>query len=254
MFLAIDIGNTNITMGLFERDELIKAFYSPVIKAPDSEYYNKIFREYFENYNIDAAAIISVAGNVQEYIKDACVSELNTEAIIIDYKSIPDMKIQTEKPEAVGIDRLINSYAAKKMYKTPCIIVDAGTAITVDVVSKEGNFVGGAIMPGINIQLKALSDYTSKLPYLEPKEVQYAIGNNTEKAMLSGVILGAASAVDGLITQFENEIGEAANIILTGGHCEYLSKYCNHHYDYVLPNLTLSGIKSVYNDLKSVAV
>ena len=132
------------------------------------------------------------------------------------------------------------------LYKLPVIVVDFGTANTFDIVNKEGEFVGGVIAPGINTQLNSLSKCTSKLPNLDATISEKAIGDNTIDAILSGVIRGTACMVEGLISQCENELGEKATIVATGGLSGLISNYMNRKFDYVNPILTLEGLKELY--------
>ena len=132
------------------------------------------------------------------------------------------------------------------LYSKPIIVVDLGTATTFDIVDKNGNFLGGVIMPGIKLQLNALSLNTSKLPKIEPDKSEIAIGNDTESAILSGVIRGSACAIEGLISQCEKELSEKAIIIATGVYCGLISKYMTREFDFVNPYLTLEGLRFLY--------
>ena len=132
------------------------------------------------------------------------------------------------------------------MYSKPAIIVDLGTATTFDILDKFGNFIGGVIMPGLNLQFRALNKSTSKLPRIEAGAVDSAIGNNTADAILSGVIRGSACAIEGLIEQCEKELGENAVIVATGGYSGLISKYMKRQFDFVNPYLTLEGLRFLY--------
>ena len=150
-------------------------------------------------------------------------------------------------PKEVGADRIANAYAAKNKYPLPIIVVDIGTAITFDIVAKNGDFVGGVIMPGLGLQLKALNLNTSKLPQINLEDSVNAIGNSTKTAILSGIIRGTAMAVEGLVNQCEIELGEKATIVATGGCCEIVSKYMSRKFDYVSSTLTLEGFRLLSN-------
>ena len=133
-----------------------------------------------------------------------------------------------------------------KLYDAPVIVVDSGSATTFDIVSADGNFVGGIIMPGVEMQLQSLYRNTSKLPEIEISDSDFVIGNSTESAILSGVVRGTACAIDGLISQCESEIGEDVMVIATGGCSEFLSKYMTREFDEINPELTLYGLKYLY--------
>ena len=249
MFLAVDIGNTNITLGFFDGDNLIKVDRIKTDSTADCEYYQQIFPN--KNLSVTECGIISVVEGIDNIIKQVVDEIFKTDSFIIDYKSLSNMNIKTQSPENTGIDRIINAYGAKIKYKTPMIIVDVGTAITLDVISKDGDFLGGAIMPGINIQLKALSDYTSRLPNIKPSLPDNVIGNNTENAILSGVINGIEGAIKHIIGKFNKEIGRAAYVIFTGGQAEFFFRLADKR-TVVEHDLTIESIKTVYQNLKKI--
>ena len=224
MFLAIDIGNSKITTALFDKD---------------------IFSKKFVGYEIAECAIISVVNNIDKVIKKACDMAFGINSVILDIESASEIKIAGTNPKSAGMDRLANVYAVSDM-PLPAIVVDMGTAITFDILNKNKEFIGGIIMPGINMSLKGLAEGTSKLPEINAQEISFAIGNNTETCILSGVIRGAASAIDGLLEQCIEELGECKTIVLTGGQSDLISKYMKHQFDYLDKNLTMLGIKKIY--------
>ena len=138
------------------------------------------------------------------------------------------------------------------LYSKPAIIVDIGTATTFDILDKNGDFLGGVIMPGPNLQFRALNKSTSKLPKIDANTVDKAIGNNTADAILSGVIRGSACAIEGLIEQCEAELEDRAVIIATGGYSSLISKYMNRQFDFVNPYLTLEGLRFLYELNKTI--
>lgn len=245
MFLAVDIGNTSITFGIFDGDTVKKIFFADTSKEPGA--YKQEILSGTAGYKISQAALISVSDGVEEALKQLLDDLFGIKSVIIDYKSVSGMKILTDHPDKTGMDRLVNAYFAKNAGKYPAVVIDAGTAITLDVVSKDGDFAGGVIMPGINMQLKALAENTSKLPLVEPAETAAVIGKNTDSSILSGVVRGAAYAVDGLLAETETELGVKPYIIITGGQGELLAGYMKTRYDVFLPDLTLRGIKSLYD-------
>ena len=163
------------------------------------------------------------------------------------------LEIALKNPKEVGADRIANAYGAKLKYKLPAIIIDIGTATTFGIVSKDGKFLGGVIMPGLNLQFKSLCTNTSKLPQINAGKSEKAIGNSTEDAILSGIMRGSACAIEGLIHQCELELGEKATIIATGGHSKLISNYMFRQFDYIDANLTLEGLKCLY-DLNTLAI
>ncbi len=243
MLLAIDIGNTNITLGVFDGDCLIN---KSRIKTECADYKSQL-QALCRTYAIDACAIVSVVDELTQSFKGLCDSVFGVNSFIFNYSNA-NLKIALPNPEKVGADRLVDACAVIEKYQLPVIIVDVGTAITVDVVSKDKEFLGGAIMPGVNLQFQALNQYTSKLPVVHAGISNAAIGKNTESAMLSGVMRGIAGAVEGLIKQCEFEIGENAAVIATGGQCSMITEYMGRKFDYINPDLTLDGLRLAYSN------
>lgn len=250
MLLAVDIGNTNITLGVFSENKLIKTFRLISDKELSQIAYENQLKEILPDCKIKNCVIGSVVEQLTETLKNACNNVFEPDLYIIG-NSIDGMKLELKNPNEAGADRIANAYGAKKLYPLPAIVVDIGTAATFDIVSKNGNFLGGVIMPGINLQLKSLNINTSKLPEIEIKPSLNAIGNCTENAILSGVLRGSACAIEGLIHQCEIELGEKASIIATGGHSALIANYMNRKFDYINPSLTLEGLKFLYEEQKA---
>lgn len=246
MFLSVDIGNTNITLGVFKKENLLETFRLPSNKDLSQKEYEVLLKNLCKEYEIRACAIGSVVEELSLIVKSACDNVFKIESFLLSKNSNYGMEILLENPNEVGADRVANAYAAKKKYSLPAIIVDIGTATTFDIVSKDGKFLGGVIMPGLNLQFKALNTNTSKLPKLEADFSEKAIGNSTKKAMLSGIMRGSASAIEGLIHQCELELGEKATIIATGGQSRLVSEYMFRRFDYIDSSLTLEGLKLLY--------
>lgn len=162
------------------------------------------------------------------------------------------INLKLKNPREAGADRIANACGAYMLYSKPAIIVDIGTATTFDILDKNGDFLGGVIMPGPNLQFRALNKSTSKLPKIDANTVDKAIGNNTADAILSGVIRGSACAIEGLIEQCEAELGDRAVIIATGGYSSLISKYMNRQFDFVNPYLTLEGLRFLYELNKTI--
>lgn len=248
MLLVIDIGNTSITLGIYENSVLKNILRTPTDKNANKEKYYEILTNLLDNYNISECIICSVADEITLSVKYAIDELFNINSVILDYKLNIGVKLKTDQPETVGADRIANVFYAYKKNLYPAIIVDMGTATTFDVINKEGEFIGGVIMPGLGLQMDSLFQKTSKLPRIEIKESNIAIGNDTESCILSGVIRGHASAIDGLLTQCEAELKYPAKIILTGGYSGLITKYINRKFDEINPNLTLDGIKLAYEE------
>lgn len=246
MLLAIDIGNTNITLGLYDKDSLVETFRLVSDKDLQQYEYEVLIKTLCTNYLIKDCVIGSVVEELSHKIKNACDNIFDFNSFLIDSNFDFGMKINLKNPKEVGADRIANAYFAKNTYPLPAIVIDIGTATTFDVVSKNGEFLGGVIMPGLNLQFKSLSMNTSKLPKIDVGVSEKAIGDSTKNALLSGIMRGSACAIEGLIHQCELELGEKATIIATGGQSRLISEYMLRNFDYIEPSLTLDGLKMLY--------
>ena len=246
MLLVVDIGNTNITCGIYNETELVKTFRLVTDKNVSVLTYEELFKEKLNNWNFDGCIIASVVDEITTTIKQACDNVLKLNSMLLDLNLDLGVVLGVAKPSEVGADRIANASAVNSSYDTPAIVIDSGTATTFDVISKDGKFLGGIIFPGIDLQLKSLHINTSRLPEIKAQEVKTAIGYDTESAILSGVIRGSACTIEGLIKQCEAELGEKATIVGTGGHINLLAKYMSIKLDDINQQLTLDGLKNIY--------
>lgn len=251
MLLAIDIGNTNITLGVFNEEKIIRCWrLSTEITRTEDEYgvfIKNLLRETFLDDKITKAVISSVVVQLTERIEIALKKYLNIDSLIISHKIKMNVSLNLEEPQQTGADRIANAGAASFLYSVPAIVVDFGTATSFDIVNKNNEFIGGIITAGMKIQAEALSAKTSKLPKLNIEAPENAIGRNTIDAMLSGIVRGHAAMIDGLILECEKELGEKATIIATGGYSSVISRYLRRKFDYINPDLTLIGMKILYD-------
>lgn len=246
MLLSVDIGNTNITLGIFDKDTLVKTFRLASDRDLSQSEYELLLNTLCKDFVIEHCVIGSVVEELNLVIKKACDNVFELDSFLLKHGINYGMNIALKNPKEVGADRIANAYGAKLKYSLPAIVVDIGTATTFDIVSKNGEFLGGVIMPGLNLQFKSLNLNTSKLPRIEAGLSEKAIGDSTENALLSGIMRGSASAIEGLIHQCELELGEKATIIATGGQSRLLSEYMFRSFDYIDPHLTLEGLKMLY--------
>lgn len=246
MLLALDIGNTSITIGIFNGESIdsIKRIPSNIHYSTDT--YKDLLIDTLGSINIEGCIIASVVNGLDKTLYDAVLSTFGIEAVILSPNLNIGIKLILKDNNEIGADRIANGIAAAQLYKLPVIVVDFGTANTFDIVNSKGEFIGGVIAPGINTQLTSLSKCTSKLPKLDATVSEKAIGDNTLDAILSGVIRGTACMVEGLLSECEKEMGTKATIVATGGNCELISQYMNRKFDYVNPTLTLQGLKELY--------
>lgn len=251
MLLTVDIGNTNITLGIFDGNNIIRSWrLATNLKRTEDEYgvfLKNLLKEDNLNEKVKAAVISSVVVQLTERIEIALKKYLKINSLIISHKTKSEVTLKIDEPSQMGADRIVNAAAAAKLYKLPAIVVDFGTATTFDVINKNKEFVGGIIAAGMKIQADALSDRTSKLPKLFIEEVDTVLATNTIDAMLAGVVRGHAAMIDGLIKACEEELGEKTTIIATGGYSSVISKYLKRKFDDINPDLTLIGAKILYD-------
>ncbi len=251
MLLVIDIGNTNTSLGVYENDELIETFrLSSDVKKTDDEYGISLLT--ILNHNnltskIKGAIVSSVVPQLCEIYKNAIKKYLRIDAVSLSYKSKMPIKLALNNNKEIGADRIANAAAATIKYKLPAIVIDFGTATTFDIVDKNACFIGGIIAPGLKIQANSLAQFTSKLPKLKIEAPDKAIGKSTISAMLSGIVLGHRCLIEGMIKKCEKELNQKATIIATGGYSSVLFDNMDGVLDYIDKDLTLFGLKELYN-------
>jgi len=246
MLLVADIGNTNITLGIFDGDRYVNEFRLASDRDLSGEEYEILLKSLFKDYKIDDCIIGSVVEELNTKFKHAIDNVLGLDSVFATCDIELGIKIKTDKPHEVGADRFANAVFASKHYNGAVIVVDFGTATSFDIINSKHEFLGGVIAPGINTQMKCLKNATSKLPRIEASISPNAIGHNTTDAILSGVIRGTAAMVDGLVEQCEKELGEKATVIATGGYCGLIANYLKRKFDDVNTILTLLGLKHIY--------
>lgn len=254
MLLAIDTGNTHTVLGCIDDEGKVlhSARMETQPKRTEYEYASDISR-IFELMDInmsyfDDVIISSVVPDMISILKKACKLMTGIDAKIVGNNLITDLEIGLDSPE-IAADLVAAAVGSKEKYPFPTIIIDMGTATTLSVLSKEGVFMGGAIVPGVNIALRALTSGTSLLPNIELTIPPKAIGSNTIDCMKSGNVYGAIGALDGLIERFIDELGEDATIVATGGLARYITPYCKH--DIILDDdLLLYGLWVLRNKNK----
>lgn len=247
MLLTADIGNTSINLGLFDGDALVEEFRLASDKDLSQEEYEVLLKTLCKPYTLDGCVVASVVEELNSKFKKSVENVFKINPIFVSEEINTGVKISLENPKEAGADRIANACAAFMLYKRPCIVVDFGTATSFDIVNQQGEFVGGIIAPGLNLQMKVLNKFTSKLPKIDVAIANKAIGNNTSEAILSGVIRGSACMIDGLVEQCEKELGERATLIATGGYSGLISNYLKRSFDFINPTLTLEGLRFLYN-------
>ena len=250
MLLAIDIGNTNITIGMF-RDDKLQATWriaTSVHRTPDE--YAVIILNMLQHHNIKAVdisegAISCVVPPLVTTFNELFERYFNIKPLFVGPGVKTGIRIRMDNPREVGGDRISNAAGAISLYKGPVIVVALGTATAFDTISREGDYLGGAVAPGIAIAAEALYTRTAALPRVELARPPKAIGTNTLAAMQSGIIFGYAGLIEGIVTRIQEELGEKATVIATGGYAGIIAKETK-VINKVNPDLTLIGIKAIH--------
>lgn len=236
--LVLDVGNSRITIGIFENRVLRDRFSIPTNRVGDLCSITDVKPQ--------KCLISSVVPEVNKLLVDLLRATFQVEPVIFDPAKNPPVKISVDG--FVGADRVVNSFAALRLYGAPVLSIDLGTATTFDLVNPSGEFVGGAIAPGLKISLDALTQSTSQLPNIELEHPNRLIGKTTEEAMKSGVFFGYAAMVDGLIDKFKKEEPRLESVVLTGGLASFLSPLLNSKFN-VEPDLTLMGLAMIGEEI-----
>lgn len=247
MLLTADIGNTSITLGVFDGEAIVEKFRMASDKDLSQEEYEVLLKTLCKPFEIDGCIIASVVEELNTKFQVSIENVFKIKPLMLTEECNTGVKIALENPKQAGADRIANACAAFMLYEKPCIVVDFGTATSFDIVNKNGEFIGGIIAPGLNLQMKVLNKFTSKLPKIDVAASNKAIGNNTAEAILSGVIRGTACMIDGLVEQCEKELGQKATLIATGGYSGLIANYLKRHFDVINPTLTLEGLRFLYN-------
>lgn len=247
MLLVFDIGNRTVAAGLFAGERLALDFRLGTDAARNAEEYaaqilSHLERAGYEAGEVEAAAVASVVPAVTEAVCGAVRGSLHIEPYVLGPATNYGIENRYSRPDRLGVDRLVNAVAAWERLRRPCVVVDCGTAITVDAVA-DGAFLGGAILPGVSTSVAALGG-AALLRGVRARPPSSAIGRDTEACVGSGVILGLALAVEGLVRRFAEEMGSDPRVLATGGEAELISSHSG-CVDEVVPSLTLEGIRLV---------
>ena len=250
MLLAIDIGNTNIAIGVFE-DERLRATWrlgTDVHKLEDeyaSVFLNLLSLKGLAFADIDCAIISSSVPPLVTVFEGLCQRYFEVSPMVVGPGTKTGVRISIDNPREVGADRVVNAAAGHRLYGGPLIVVDFGTATTLDAVSEEGDYLGGAIAPGIGISAEALFEHAAKLPRVELVRPQTAIGRNSVSAMQSGIIFGYVGLIEGIVVRMRKELGGTAKVIATGGLADVICRETD-IVDALEPDLTLVGLRLVH--------
>jgi len=250
MLLAIDIGNTDISLGAFEGEELLATWHMATgIHRMADEYaallLNLLHHQGLDTSDIKEAVLCSVVPPLVATFEELFQRYFHISPLVVGAGVKTGVRIRMDNPREVGADRIVNTAAAHHLYGGPIIITDLGTATTFDTVSKEGDYLGGAIAPGIAAAAEALFMQAAMLPRVELVRPKHAIGTNTIAAMQSGIIFGYVGLIEGMVARIQQELGEKTKVVATGGFAELIAKETA-IIDVVNPNLTLIGLRLIY--------
>jgi type III pantothenate kinase len=250
MLLCIDIGNTNIVLGLYEGKTLAHHWRIATGRERLADEYGPLFLVQLQDArrkpdDIHDAAIASVVPPLTGVFVDLCRRYAKVEPLVVDTGVRTGVRIRVDNPREVGADRVVDAAAAFRKYGGPACIVDFGTATTFDAISATGEYLGGAIAPGIGVASWALTERTAKLPRVEIAAPPEVIGRNTVHSMQSGLLYGYVGLVEGMVARFRKELGPEMRVIATGGLAELIARETD-VFQAVDPWLTLEGLRLIY--------
>lgn len=251
MLLAVDVGNTQTMIGMFERDELRQQWRIATIAERTADEMALIFQGFLAQVglsfdrNVTGVVVSSVVPRVTQSLRDMVERYFHFEPTIVGPGIRTGMPIVTDNPKEVGTDRVVNAIAAHAKYGAPCIVVGLGTATTFGAVSDKGEFIGGAIAPGIQVATNALVSAGAQLRNIDLVAPPSVIGKTTVEAIQAGVIYGHAGMVDAIVERLRDELGAGTPTVATGGLAAVIVPLCSHidHHD---PTLPLEGLRLIF--------
>lgn len=250
MLLVVDVGNTQTHIGLMDGGAVVSEWRIATVRHRTSDEIAGLLQGFFSLQSsrpqdaIDEVGIASVVPRLTQQWVEMCARHLGIAAFVVGPGARTGMRIAMKNPAEVGADRIVNAVAAYEKYGGPCIVADYGTATTFDVVSAEGDYLGGAIAPGIEVSLEALTTRAAKLIKVELVEPEHAIGKTTIEALQAGAVYGFAGEIEGIVHAIWEELGVKARVVATGGLADMIARHTG-VIDEVDPYLTLCGIEIV---------
>ena len=254
MLLAIDIGNTNLVIGCIENDEILFKARIATDRTRTSDQYGVEIKNMMEAYgvhvsDIDDCIIASVVPPVFNSVKTGVLKVIGKQPMVVGPGLKTGLNIHVDVPSQVGSDRIVVAVAALAEYKAPLILMDLGTATTMDVVEPDNVYMGGVILPGVKVALDALTSRAAQLPAISLDKPKSVVGKNTVDCMRSGMMYGTAATIDGLVERIEEELGHKATLIATGGMAQFITPLCKR--EIILEkDLLLKGLNIIYKKNK----
>ena len=250
MLLTVDIGNTNITMGVFDDDALAAKWRIATDASRLADEYALMVNQLLpyrglSPTEVSAVALCSVVPPLTPTFVELCKANFGVEPLVVGAGTRTGIRILYDNPRDVGADRIADAAAALHLYGGPAIVVDMGTATVFDAISEKGEYLGGAIAPGLSVASDALFHSTSMLRRVDLAMPPQAIGKNTVHAIQSGLVLGSAEMVRGMVARFDKELGGGSKVIGTGGLAALVERVAS-IFDVVNEDLTLAGLKLIH--------
>lgn len=252
MIIAVDIGNTNILIGGIRDEDILFEARIRTEATKTSDEYSIDLKMILDIHGvsireIEGSIIASVVPQVLNSVKTALKKLTGMNSLVVGPGVKTGLNIKVENPAQTGADLVVGCVAALREHKPPLIVVDMGTATSMMVLDASGAFIGGCICPGVRISLNALTERTALLPGLQLDQPKRAIGRNTIDCMRSGLMMGTASMLDGMVERMETELGQKTTVIATGGIAKFIIPFCKTTMIYD-KNLILKGLAAVYRD------
>ena len=257
MILAIDVGNTNIVLGGIEDGKQVFSARLSSDRNKTADQYALDIQGILTMHKVDMDTIeggilSSVVPYLQTVIPNAVKLLTGVDLMVVGPGIKTGLSIRMDNPASVGSDLIVAAVAARAKYKAPIAIVDMGTATTLSVVAKNGNYIGGMIIPGLWTSMNALSAHAAQLPYIDLNGLAKLLGTNPIDCMRSGALIGTAAMLDGLIDRLEEELGESVSPVLTGGVSPLIVPYCRHAF-HLEPDILIDGLRILYGKNKTNA-
>lgn len=250
MLLAVDIGNTNITLGVYDGSMLSFTARLATEQKRTSDQYTVDIKSLLDLYgiepeNIEDAVIASVVPSVGKSVSNAVSKLCHIVPLMLGPGVKTGLNIKIDNPAQLGADLVAGAVGAMETYTMPCVVIDMGTASTVSVLDRDGTFLGGVIAAGVRLTLKALTENTAQLTSIPIEAPKSVIGANTVECMQSGLVYGTAAMLDGLLEKIEEELGETPTFVATGGLSKDIIAHCKKNIIYN-ENLLLDGLHAIY--------
>jgi type III pantothenate kinase len=250
MLLAIDAGNTNLTIGVFDATRLLTRWRLRTVHEQTSDEWGIKIRNLFaleglDARGVDGIVVASVVPPLETTLTAMAARYFSSTPLFVNWQTDTGLPVLYDSPREVGADRVVNAVAAFRKYGGPCIVVDLGTAITFDAISAAGEYLGGVICPGIGISISGLFQKTARLPMVDFREPEKLIGSNTIGSMQSGLYYGMVGMIDGILERLVEELGPATRAVATGGQSSLIVRRSRflHEAD---EDLTLEGLRLIW--------